>query len=72
MFAPKRFERAKIFLKNKGFVLAEGKLTGHQDGYRSGSIQERAEELNSLIRDPNVRCIMSTIGGMNSKQDTRF
>ncbi|MCG7495488.1 LD-carboxypeptidase [Vibrio sp. Of7-15] len=66
VFAPKRFERAKTFLKNKGFLLKEGKLTGNQDGYRSGSIQERAEELNSLIRDPNVRCIMSTIGGMNS------
>ncbi|MGQ0421130.1 LD-carboxypeptidase [Bacillus sp. HC-Mk] len=34
--------------------------------YRSGSIQERAEELNVLIRNPNISCIMSTIGGMNS------
>lgn len=66
VFATKRFERAKTFLEKKGFVLEEGKLTGKQDGYRSGSIQERVEELNGLIRDPNVRCIMSTIGGMNS------
>ncbi|HAS3151713.1 TPA: LD-carboxypeptidase, partial [Vibrio cholerae] len=41
-------------------------LTGKSDYYRSGSIRERAEELNQLIRDPNVRCIMSTIGGNNS------
>lgn len=27
---------------------------------------ERAEELNELIRNPEVKCIMSTIGGMNS------
>ncbi|MED2440452.1 LD-carboxypeptidase, partial [Bacillus thuringiensis] len=44
----------------------EGSLTGRYDFYRSGSIQERAEELNALIRNPNISCIMSTIGGMNS------
>lgn len=65
-FCPKRFNRGKEFLKSKGFQLKEGKLTGKNDFYRSGSIKERAEELNELIRDPEVRCIMSTIGGMNS------
>jgi muramoyltetrapeptide carboxypeptidase LdcA involved in peptidoglycan recycling len=64
--SPKRFHRAKQFLENEGFEIIEGNLTGKQDGYRSGSIQERAEELNALIRDPKVRCIMSTIGGTNS------
>jgi muramoyltetrapeptide carboxypeptidase LdcA involved in peptidoglycan recycling len=63
---PKRFERAKKYLIEKGFKIVEGSLTGKQDFYRSGSIQERSEELNNLIRNPNVKCIMSTIGGMNS------
>lgn len=66
VFAPKRFERAKAFLVSKGFKVKAGSLTGESDGYRSGSIQQRAEELNQLIRDPDVRCIMSTIGGYNS------
>ncbi|EKF9373344.1 LD-carboxypeptidase, partial [Vibrio cholerae] len=65
-FAPNRFQRAKAYLKAQGFELVEGSLTGKSDYYRSGSIRERAEELNQLIRDPNVRCIMSTIGGSNS------
>jgi len=65
-FAFKRFERAKNFLISKGFKLQAGSLTGHSDHYRSGSIKERAEELNSLIRDPKVRCIMATMGGMVS------
>lgn len=65
-FAPTRFERAKVYLRDKGFVLRAGSLTGKCDGYRSGNIQARAEELNTLIRDPEVRCIMSTIGGSNS------
>ncbi|CAH6783363.1 putative carboxypeptidase VC_A0337 [Vibrio chagasii] len=66
VFAPNRFARAKNYLESKGFTLVEGTLTGKSDGYRSGSIQARAEELNQLIRDPEVRCIMSTIGGNNS------
>ncbi|MGU3815358.1 S66 family peptidase [Vibrio diabolicus] len=65
-FAPVRFRRAKSYLESQGFELVEGILTGYSDSYRSGSIQERAEELNRLIRDPDVRCIMSTIGGSNS------
>lgn len=66
VFAPNRFERAKAYLQAHGFELVTGSLTGCTDSYRSGSIQERAEELNQLIRDPSVRCIMSTIGGSNS------
>lgn len=66
VFAPKRHARAKAYLEKKGFELRAGSLTGKTEGYRSGSIKERAEELNALIRDPHVRCIMSTIGGMNS------
>ncbi|MBU2862400.1 LD-carboxypeptidase [Reinekea forsetii] len=66
VFAPNRFQRAKDYLIGKGYKLVEGSLTGKSDFYRSGSIQERAEELNGLIRDPKVRCIMSTIGGSNS------
>lgn len=64
--SPKRFERARIFLETKGFEIIEGSLTGKQDFYRSGNIQERAQELNELIRNPEIRCIMSTIGGTNS------
>lgn len=63
---PKRFERAKKYLQDKGFRIKEGNLTGKHDYYRFGSIKDRAEELNELIRDPEVKCIMSTIGGMNS------
>nr|WP_072984861.1 S66 peptidase family protein [Clostridium cavendishii] len=64
--SPNRFKRAKKYLENKGFEIIEGSLTGKADFYRSGSIKERAEELNDLIRNKDVKCIMSTIGGMNS------
>ncbi|WP_297405187.1 S66 peptidase family protein [uncultured Cetobacterium sp.] len=65
-FAPKRFNRAVHYLENKGFSLIAGSLTGQKDGYRSGSILERAKEFNNLIQNKNISCIMSTIGGNNS------
>ncbi len=63
---PQRYLRAKSFLVNKGFNFVEGNLTGKSNFYRSGTIKERAEEFNALIRNPEVKCIMSAIGGMNS------
>lgn len=69
---PKRFARAKKYLQNKGFKIVEGTLTGKYDFYRSGSIMERAEELNNLIRNTEIKCIMTTIGGMNSNSILPF
>lgn len=64
--ANQRFQRAKSFIEEKGFVIVEGELTGQSDGYRSGSPKARAEELNKLLRNPDIKMIMSTIGGTNS------
>ncbi|TQR19016.1 S66 family peptidase [Psychrobacillus vulpis] len=64
--SPKRSKRAISFLQSKGFEIVEGCLTGKHDHYRSGTIQDRANELNELIRNPDISCIMSTIGGTNS------
>lgn len=64
--ATERYLRGKKYLESKGFNFIEGNLTGKSDYYRSGSIKERADELNSLIHNLNVKCIMSAIGGMNS------
>lgn len=64
--SPKRFERSKSYIRSKGFEIVEGRLTGKHDYYRSGSIKARAEEINELLRNPEIRCIMSTIGGTNS------
>lgn len=61
-----RYRRGKQYLEQKGFSIIEGALTGKRDCYRSGSIKERAAELNELILNPKVKCIMAAIGGMNS------
>lgn len=64
--ARKRYERAKLFLESKGFQIIEGKLTGMIDAYRSGTPKERAAEFNQLLRNPDIKMIMSTIGGTNT------
>ncbi|MGN7478152.1 S66 family peptidase [Solibacillus silvestris] len=64
--AKKRYIRGKEFLQSKGFLIVEGSLTGKQDGYRSGTPKERADELNELLRDPTIKIVMSSIGGTNS------
>jgi muramoyltetrapeptide carboxypeptidase len=64
--AKERYDRAKKFLENKGFVLVEGGLTGQEESYRSASPKARAEEFNTLLSDPSIKMIMSTIGGTNS------
>lgn len=64
--AYQRFQRAKAFIEEKGLVIVEGELTGQSDVYRSGSPKARAEELNKLLRNPDIKMIMSTIGGTNS------
>lgn len=61
-----RYRRGKEYLEKQGYKMLEGRLTGKRDFYRSGSIAERAEEFNELARNPEVRCIMAAIGGMNS------
>ncbi|MBM7578599.1 S66 family peptidase [Jeotgalibacillus terrae] len=64
--AHKRFQRAKTFLQEKGYTIIEGALTGKSDAYRSGTPKERAEEFNQLLRNKDIKMIMSTIGGTNS------
>ena len=66
VWAPQRTERGIRFLEAKGFRIKPGTLTGCQDAWRSGTAEARADELNRLLRDPDIRCVMATIGGDNS------
>ncbi|MRX73659.1 LD-carboxypeptidase [Bacillus lacus] len=64
--ANQRYVRARAFLEEKGFIIVEGELTGQAEVYRSGTPKARAKELNRLLRDQDVKMIMSAIGGTNS------
>ena len=62
--APYPTEMAENYLKSNGFKIIKGNLYGKIDSaYRSGSIKDRAEELNELIHNDKVDCIIAAAGG---------
>jgi muramoyltetrapeptide carboxypeptidase len=65
---PGLFDNGVKNIESMGFKVRLGHLTeGRQSqGYRSASPQERAKELMQLVLDPEVRGLISTIGGANS------
>ena len=63
-WVPERTALAVRFLEQHGLRVRLGALTGQREGHRSGSIQARADEINSLIRDPEVKCLMAAGGGL--------
>lgn len=64
--APKAAQNAVEYLEENGYRVKKGRLFGKQDFYRSGTIQERAQEFNELLYDPEVDCLMASVGGMVS------
>lgn len=62
--APYAAKMAEAFLNENGYNIKHGKQFGKTDSYyRSGTIEERAQELNDFIHDDGVDCIMAAIGG---------
>lgn len=57
---------AEEFMNSKGIKIKKGKLWGKGYAYCSGSAKERAEEFNELLYDPEVDCLMASIGGFVS------
>ena len=64
--APEATQRAIAYLEGNGYRIKFGSLTGKREFYRSGTALERAQEFNELLYDPDVSCLMATIGGMVS------
>ena len=60
---PERFKRGVKFFESLGFIVKCGKHVLDKDGMTSASARERADDINSLIVDPEVSILMATIGG---------
>jgi muramoyltetrapeptide carboxypeptidase LdcA involved in peptidoglycan recycling len=63
-----KFLKGISFLEKQGFKIKLGDLTASflSQGYRSGSIADRAKEFNDLYKDTEVSAIIFSIGGSNS------
>ncbi len=59
----------KIFELNK-LSVELGKLTFNKGDYRSGSVKDRVDEFNSLLKDSNI--MLSMIGGFNTSSTLRY
>ncbi|MCB0713925.1 MAG: LD-carboxypeptidase [Ignavibacteriae bacterium] len=51
------------FLRQLGFEVKEGENLWNRYGYLAGTDEERIEDLNQMIRDPQVRMIVAGRGG---------
>ena len=63
---PNRVKRALEYLKSQGNEVVLGELFFNDEGYRTGSIKQRATEINNLLRDEELDVLMSSIGGFDT------
>lgn len=59
-------------LTQLGFVVSFGKNTSSHDEFFSTSIEERIEDLHEAFLDPNVKGILTAIGGYNANQLLKY
>jgi len=57
---------------NMGFKLMFGKHVEEKDLFLSSSVASRLEDLHDAFRDPNIKAILTVIGGFNSNQLLRY
>lgn len=64
-------KNAKIAQKNleaQGFKVSFGKHCWEMDEFHSSSVESRIEDLHDAFRDPNVKAILTVVGGYNTNQ----
>lgn len=59
---------AMDFWKNSGYKLTFSKNCRELDKYQPSSIASRVEDLHNAFADPNVKMIITSVGGFNANQ----
>lgn len=57
------YQQGLIYLKNRGFRVLEGNFNQLRRGYLAGSDEARAQDLNDMFANPDVKAIFCTRGG---------
>ncbi len=60
------------FWQKAGFNLTYSKNSHELDKYHSSSIASRVEDLHEAFLDPNVKMVITSLGGFNSNQLLRY
>lgn len=71
-FAMHRIERAKRLFEELGYKVKIAKNALKNDGYVSAPIMDRVEDIHEMFLDPEVKLIISTIGGNHSNQLLKY
>lgn len=67
-FCPNRLNRGIKELESMGFEVIVGQHVKKRTGHTAGSIENRLEDFHSMFSNPDVKAIITTIGGYNSHQ----
>ncbi|MCY9514613.1 S66 family peptidase [Paenibacillus apiarius] len=65
-------ELAKSRLEQMGFTVTYAAHAEETDDFCSSAIESRVEDLHEAFRNPNVKAILTVIGGYNSNQLLRY
>lgn len=67
-FVPHRLNRAIECIESLGFHIKLGKTTKTSNGYVSGTIEDRVDDIHKMFLDNEVKAIITTIGGNHCNQ----
>jgi muramoyltetrapeptide carboxypeptidase len=65
---PRRLQRGISELERLGFKVVVGKNACKRNEYMAGTIEERLEDLHDMFSNPEIKAIITTIGGTCSHQ----
>ncbi|HEY8346718.1 MAG TPA: LD-carboxypeptidase [Symbiobacteriaceae bacterium] len=65
---PRRLKRGMAELERLGFRVRLGRHATAKHGHTAGTIADRVADLHEMFADPEVKGIITTIGGYNSNQ----
>lgn len=63
---------AQKHLEEQGFKISFSKHCKEEDMFVSSSIQSRVEDLHDAFKDPNIKAVLTVIGGFNSNQLLKY
>lgn len=67
-FVPRRLKRGLAELERLGFRVRLGRHATEKRGHTAGTIADRVADLHEMFADPEVKGIITTIGGHSSHQ----
>ncbi|MNC14537.1 Microcin C7 self-immunity protein MccF [compost metagenome] len=68
IIAPEQIEASKGLLEGLGFTVSFAGHAYELDVFSSSSVSSRVEDIHEAFRDPNVKGILTTLGGHNCNQ----